>query len=96
MNSSESLLNSLLIEVDSLTHRLRNIKNSFKTTSNDSLRNRLINENKLIMIRVNEIYNISNLLNKSSHDGINFSSLLKEKSRRTLNEIRTENNLFFI
>ena len=96
MKISECLINNLLIEVDKLTFRLRNIKQSFKTTSNQRLRNRLINENKNIIDRINEIYRVSKLLNQNSNEKLNYSSLLIEKSRRTLDEIKTERNLFFL
>ena len=55
MKVSESIINNLLIEVDSLTCRLRSIKLSFQTTSNDRLKERLIYENKSIFERVNDI-----------------------------------------
>ncbi len=83
------------MEVDSLTYRLRSIKVSFNTTSNNRLRDRFIYENKTILERVNEIYKVAVYLNKSEKENISFSSLLLEKSKRTLKEIRTESNLFF-
>ena len=93
---SESIINNLLMEVDSLTYRLRNIKQCFKTCSNSSLRERLLSENRTIFERVNEIYKISEFLNKRTNEKINFSSLLIEKSKRTLFEIKTESNLFYL
>jgi len=64
MKESQSLTNSLLIEVDILSNRLKNIKQSFKTTNNKALKERLFSENKNIFKRVNEIYKIAELLNK--------------------------------
>ena len=96
MKVSESIINNLLIEVDSLTCRLRSIKLSFKTTSNDRLKERLIYENKSIFERVNDINKTALYLNRSGNEKISFSSLLLEKSRRTLKEISKESNLFFI
>ena len=96
MKVSESIINNLLIEVDSLTCRLRSIKLSFQTTSNDRLKERLIYENKSIFERVNDINKTALYLNKNGNEKISFSSLLLEKSRRTLKEISTESNLFFI
>jgi len=96
MKVSESIINNLLIEVDSLTCRLRSIKLSFQTTSNDRLKERLIYENKSIFERVNDINKTALYLNKSGNEKISFSSLLLEKSRRTLKEISKESNLFFI
>ena len=96
MKVSESIINNLLMEVDSLTCRLRSIKLSFQTTSNDRLKERLIYENKSIFERVNDINKTALYLNRSGNEKISFSSLLLEKSRRTLKEISKESNLFFI
>ena len=96
MKVSESIINNLLIEVDSLTCRLRSIKLSFQTTSNDRLKERLIYENKSIFERVNDINKTALYLNRSGNEKISFSSLLLEKSRRTLKEISKERNLFII
>jgi len=96
MKESQSLTNSLLIEVDILSNRLKNIKQSFKTTNNKALKERLFSENKNIFKRVNEIYKIAELLNKNNTDNINFSNLLVEITKRTLNENKFESNLFFL
>ena len=48
MKESHSITNNLLIEVDVLTNRLRNIKKTFKTTQNIGLKERLFSENKNI------------------------------------------------
>ena len=96
MKESQSLTNNLLMEVDVLSNRLRNIKQSFKTTENKSLRERLFSENKNISKRVNEIYKIAILLNKKNNEKINFSNLLFEMTKRILNENKFESNLFFL
>ena len=96
MKESQSITNNLLIEVDVLTNRLRNIRQSFKTTHNKALKERLLNENKNIFKRVNEISKIAQLLNKNNTEKINFSSLLVEITKRTLNENKFESNLFFL
>ena len=96
MKESQSLTNSLLIEVDILSNRLKNIKQSFKTTNNKALKERLFSENKNIFKRVNEIYQIAELLNKKNSEKINFSKLLVEITTRTLNENKFESNLFFL
>ena len=96
MKESQSVTNSLLIEVDFLSNRLKNIKKSFKTTSNKALKERLFSENKNIFKRVKEIYKIAELLNKKNNDKINFSNLLVEKTKRTLNENKYKSNLFFL
>ena len=84
------------MEVDVLSNRIRTIKQSFKTTHNKGLKERLVSENKRIFERVNEIYKIAEILNNRSNDKINFSILLVEKTKRTLNENKFESNLFFI
>ena len=96
MKESQSLTNSLLIEVDILSNRLKNIKQSFITTNNKALKERLFLENKNIFKRVNEIYIIAELLNKKNSEKINFSKLLVEISKRILNENKFESNLFFL
>ena len=95
MKESHSITNNLLIEVDILANRIRNIKQSFKTTNNQRLKERLVYENKSIFKRVNEIYKIAEILNKPNNEKINFSSLLIEKTKRTLNENKYQSNLFF-
>ena len=95
MMESQSLTNNLLMEVEVLSNRLRNIKQSYKTTENKALKGRLFTENKNIFERVNEIYKIASLLNKNN-EKINFSNLLFEISKRTLNENKFESNLFFL
>ena len=95
MKESQSITNTLLIEVDVLSNRLRTIKQSFKTTHNKGLRERLFSENKNIFKRVREIHKIAKLLNKARNEKLNFSNLLFEKTKRTLNENKFESNLFF-
>ena len=95
MKESQSITNNLLMEVDVLSNRLRNIKQSFKTTNNKALKERLFSENKNIFKRVNDIYKIAELLNKND-EKINFSNLLFEMTKRTLNENKFESNLFFL
>ena len=90
------MTNNLLIEVDVLTNRIRNIKQAFKGTYNNGLKERLLSENIDIFKRINEIYRIAELLDKKSNEKINFSKLLVEKTKRTLNENNFESNLFFL
>jgi len=96
MKESQSLTNNLLIEVEVLSNRLRNIKQSYKSTENKALKGRLFYENKNLFKRVNEIYKIAKLLNKNNTENINFSNLLFEITKRTLNENKFESNLFFL
>ena len=84
------------MEVDVLSNRLRNIKQSYKTTENKALKGRLFDENKNIFKRVKEIYKIAELLNKKNNEKINFSKLLIEITKRTLNENKFERNLFYL
>jgi len=93
---SHSITNNLLIEVDVLINRLRNIKQAFTTTNNRRLKERLISENKNIFKRINEIYKIAVQLNKLNNKEFNFSNLLIEKTKRALNENKFESNLFFL
>ena len=95
MKESQSLTNNLLMEVYFLSNRLRNIKQSYKTTENKALKERLSTENKNIFKRVHEIYKIALHLNKNN-EKINFSNLLFEITKRTLNENKFESNLFFL
>ena len=96
MKESQSITNNLLIEVDVLNNRLRNIRKSFKATHNKALKERLISENKNIFKRVKEISKIAHLLNKKTNDKLNFSNLLVEITQRTLYENKFESNLFFL
>jgi len=93
---SQSLTNNLLMEVDVLSNRLRNIKQSFKTTQNKSLKERLLSENKTICKRINEIYRIAEFLNKKNNENFNFSNLLFEVTKRSLIENKLESSLFFL
>ena len=79
-----------------LANRLRNIKQSLKTIHNKALKERLFFENKNIFKRVKEISKIAELLNKRVKDKINYSNLLVEITKRTLNENKFESNLFFL
>ncbi len=84
------------MEVEVLSNRLRNIKLSYKSTQNKALKCRLFSENKNLFKRVNEIYKIAELLNKNNLDNTNYSNLLVEITKRTLNENKFESNLFFL
>ena len=84
------------MEVDVLTNRLRNIRQSFKTTHNKALKERLFSENKNIFNRLYEISKIAEQLNKKTNEQITFSKLLVEITNRKLNENKFENNLFFL
>ena len=84
------------MEVEVLTNRLRNIRQSFRTTNNKALKERLFSENKNIFKRIIEIYKIAEFLNKKTNEKINFSNLLVEITKRTLHENKLESYLFFL
>ena len=84
------------MEVDVLTNRLRNIRQSYKNTDNKALKERLFYENKNISKRVKEISKIAKILNKKTNEKINYSNLLVEITKRTLSENKFERNLFFL
>ena len=96
MKESQSITNNLLMEVDVLSNRLRNIKQTYLATENKALQERLFSENKNIFKRINEIYKIAENLQKSNNKEFNFSTLLFEKTKRSLNENKFESNLFFL
>ena len=83
------------MEVDSLTYRLKNIKQAYENTTHNGLRERLIFENHTISKRLNEISSIAKKLKRRSKEQISFSSLLLERCSRNINEIKIK-NLFFI
>ena len=84
------------MEVYVLSNRLRNIKQSFKTTHNTALKERLFSENKTIFKRVKEISQIADLLNRKNDETLSFSNLLAEITQRTIIESKFESNLFFL
>ena len=96
MNKSESIINDLLIEVDTLSYRINNIHQSFLNTSHVSLRKRLFYENLNISQRLNEIFSIAKIIKDRNNENLSFSSLLIEKCERTIAQNRIEKNLFFL
>ena len=96
MYKSESVTSNLLIEVDSLSNRIKNIQQSYSNTTHEGLRVRLFNENKSIFQRLNEIYSIAKFLKNRTIEKISFTNLLLEKSKRTIAQSEIEKNLFFL
>ena len=96
MHKSDSIISILLMEVDSLSNRIANIKQAYFHTSHVGLRKRLLDENKNISERLNEIFSISKLLKDRNNENLSFSSLLVEKCERTINQTKIEKNLFFL
>ena len=96
MYSSESIVNNLFMEVDSLSYRVTNIKKAYLNTSHLGLRERLFYENKKISQRLDEIFSIAKILRERSIEDISFSSLLLEKCERIIAERKMQMNLFFL
>ena len=96
MYRSESIINNLLIEVDSLSCRIMNIKQAYCNTAHVGLRERLFYENKNISQRLKEIFSIALALKNRTNENISSSSLLLEKCKRTIAQERFEMNLFFL
>jgi len=95
MYRSESLINDLLMEVDSLSNRVTNIMQAYCNTSHIGLRERLFHENKSIYQRLNEILSIAKIFKIKNDSQISFSSLLVERCERIIIKTRKEKNLFF-
>ena len=96
MFMSESIINNLLMEVDSLSYRLKDIKKTYCNTDHDRLRERLVYEDHNILLRVKEIFYIAKEIDKKTKESISFSKLLLEKCRRTIAETKLERDLFFL
>ena len=74
MYRSESVTSNLLIEVNSLSNRIENIKQSYSNTTHEGLRVRLFYENKSIFQRLNEIYSIAKFLKNRTVEKISLFS----------------------
>ena len=96
MYISESIINNLLLEIDSLACRINNIKETYKNTEHSGLRVRLIDENHNIFHRIYEIFSIAKLIDRGAKEKLSFSKLLIEKCTRTIAETKIETNLFFL
>ena len=95
MYKSESIVSNLLMEVDSLSYRMTNIEQVYSNTSHLVLRERLINENKSISLRLKEIFLIAKELKDRTNEKISCSNLLLEKCKRTIFQRGLGKNLFF-
>ena len=96
MFRSETIINSLLIEVDALNCRLTNIQQAYSNTLHFGLRERLIYENINISQRLNEIFSIAKELKNRNSEKISLSNLLVEKCKRIISQKTIDNNLFFL
>ena len=84
------------MEVDSLSHRITNIRQAYRNTAHVGLRERLFYENKIISQRLSEIFSIAKSLKDRSNEDISFSSFLLEKCNRIITQKRIEKNLFYL
>ena len=96
MYLSESITSNLLIEVDSLSNRINNIKCCYNNTAHEGLRERLFFENMNISQRLKDIYSIAKFLKNRSIEKVSFTSLLLEMSERTIAQTKIQRNLFFL
>ena len=96
MYNSESIIDDLLMEIDSLDNRLQNIKSTYCNTIHNRLRERLIYENQSIILRVKEIFSIAKTIDERTKENISFTKLLVEKCRRIIYKTEIETNLFFL
>ena len=96
MYLSESITSNLLIEVDSLSNRINNIKSFYNNTAHHGLRERLFYESKNISQRLKEIYSIARFLQNRTIEKVSFTSLLLEMSERTIAQTNMQRNLFFL
>ncbi len=96
MYRSESIVNNLIIEVDSLSNRLTNIKRDYCNTSHFRLRERFLSEKRSISQRLNEIYSIAKVLKIRNNSKTSFSKLLVEICERSISKTRMEKDLFFL
>ena len=96
MYKSESIVNNLLMEVDSLSYRITNIQQAYSNTTHLNLRERLFYENIKIFQRLNEILSIAKELKNRTNESISISSLLLEKCERCISKRRMGENLFFL
>ena len=84
-----------MLELDSLTSRIKNINQAYSRTTHKKLRDRLIFENRSIFKRIEEISSIAKFLVEKSREEPSLSSLLLEKCRRSIYEMNIKRNLFF-
>ena len=96
MNKSECLVCSLMLELDSLISRIKNIDQAYSRTTNEKLQDRLFFENRTIFKRIEEILSFAEFLVERSKEKLTLSSLLLEKCRRSIYEINVKRNLFFL
>ena len=96
MYISESITSNLLMEVDSLSNRIVNIKQTYSNTAHEGLRERLIYENRNISLRLKEIHSIAKFLKDKTIERISYTTLLLEKSERIIAQTRMEKNLFYL
>lgn len=93
---SESLVENLLIELDTIISRIKNIRKTVEQTTNNYLIKRLLLEYKNLMIRLDEISSIANLLKEyTPSEKLSYSNLLSERCKRSKEGNFNNKNLFF-
>ena len=81
-NFSESIVENLFIELESIEYRMRTIRKSHKQISSFDLKKRLNNEHELLENRIHEIMIISKNISDTRKEPLSLSKLLIEKIKR--------------
>lgn len=79
---SDSLVGSLCKEIEFISERTKFIKNSLLNCNDQSLKSRLLQQLETYKYRRNEIYSISNLINKQNCSNSLSSLFLLELIKR--------------
>ena len=95
-NNSESIVGNLLLELDSISSRMKNISLIYKQTINRDLKDRLILEHKELETRSKEISYIAKNLRVKSPEKLTLLNLLKELCIRIKRDFFYSQNLFII
>lgn len=93
---SESIVENLFIEIESISFRLNSISSTYIQTGNSFLMMRLNIEFDFLQSRVEEIYSIANFISASSEEELTLSYILMEKCSRTSKQTKELKNLFFV
>tara|TARA_B100000073_G_C23298950_1_gene397803 strand:- start:165 stop:449 length:285 start_codon:yes stop_codon:yes gene_type:complete len=88
-NLSESIVENLLIELDSINYRMRTIEKSHEQINNFNLKRRLKLEHEFLKNRIHEITIISKNISASRNEPLSISKLLLEKTKR----VKIENKI---
>ena len=94
--NSESIVGNLLLELDSISSRMKNISLIFKQTINKDLKDRLILEHKELETRSKEISSIAKNLTVQSPEKLTLLNLLNELCNRIKRDLFYSQSLFII